>query len=74
MTDHFIKKICRVFNRLGCRGSLTGLAVRGEDLLASGIPAGPAVGICLSRLLDAVIEGQLPNHRESLLDWVRGQS
>ena len=27
MTDHFIKKICRVFNRLGCRGSLTGLAV-----------------------------------------------
>lgn len=60
--------------RMGECYSLTGLAVRGEDLLASGIPAGPAVGICLSRLLDAVIEGQLPNHRESLLDWVRGQS
>ncbi len=60
--------------RMGECYSLAGLAVRGEDLLASGVPAGPAIGNCLRRLLDAVIEGKLPNHRESLLDWVRGQS
>ena len=41
--------------------SLRQLAVDGRDLIAIGIPAGKAVGAVLNRLLDAVIDGELPN-------------
>ncbi len=44
--------------------SLKQLAVTGCDL---GLPPGPEVGKRLNRLLDAVIEGELPNERELLL-------
>ena len=44
--------------------SLRQLAVTGCDL---GLPPGPEVGKRLNRLLDAVIEGELPNERELLL-------
>ena len=44
--------------------SLRQLAVTGRDL---GLPPGPKVGKRLNRLLDAVIEGELPNERELLL-------
>ncbi|MCL2488057.1 MAG: tRNA nucleotidyltransferase [Oscillospiraceae bacterium] len=47
--------------------ALRQLAVSGADLLAAGIPAGPALGKELQRLLDAVIEGELPNERDALL-------
>ena len=46
--------------------SLKQLAVTGSDLMALGIPQGKAVGGMLNRLLEAVIEGTLPNEHEVL--------
>ena len=53
--------------------SLKQLAVSGSDLLAAGVPEGRAVGAMLNRLLDAVIEGSLPNERDALLAYVQEQ-
>ena len=47
--------------------SIRQLAVTGDDLLAIGIPQGRAIGAVLNRLLEAVIEEELPNEREALL-------
>lgn len=44
------------------------LAIKGADVLALGIPAGPAVGQLLKALLDAVSEGELPNEKETLAE------
>lgn len=46
--------------------SLKHLAVRGSDLLTLGL-SGPAVGAMLNRLLDQVVDGELPNERDALL-------
>jgi tRNA nucleotidyltransferase (CCA-adding enzyme) len=51
----------------GAALAVSSLAVSGGDLLAAGIPPGPAVGQSLRRLLDAVIEQPELNTRESLL-------
>ena len=47
--------------------TLKDLAVNGGDLLRAGVPQGRAVGQCLQALLEAVIDGKLPNEREALL-------
>lgn len=47
--------------------SLKKLAVKGDDLMAIGIPAGKRMGEILNLLLDAVIDEKLPNERETLL-------
>ena len=46
--------------------SLRELAVRGNDLTAMGL-RGPAVGETLQKLLDAVMDGSVPNERPVLL-------
>lgn len=46
--------------------SLRELAVRGNDLTALGL-RGPAVGEALQKLLDAVMDGGVPNERPALL-------
>jgi tRNA nucleotidyltransferase (CCA-adding enzyme) len=46
------------------------LAINGADLTAIGL-SGPAVGRELSRLLDAVISGEIPNEREALVACAR---
>ena len=51
--------------------SLRDLAVKGEDLLALGFSAGPELGKALRALLDAVVEGELPNEREALMERAR---
>lgn len=51
--------------------SLKSLALNGKDLLALGYPAGKRMGEILQSLLDAVIDGELPNTREALLDYVK---
>lgn len=51
--------------------SLKTLAVRGDDLLRLGIPEGKSIGDALAHLLDAVIEGTLPNEREALLSAIQ---
>lgn len=54
--------------------SVRDLAIGGEDLRALGMAAGPAMGRLLRRLLDAVIEGALPNEREALLDAAKKEN
>ena len=51
--------------------SLRSLAINGKDLLALGFPAGKRMGEILQVLLDAVIDGALPNTREALIDYVK---
>lgn len=47
--------------------SLKDLAVRGDDLLALGVPEGKQVGTLLRALLDEVLDGESPNERQALL-------
>ena len=51
--------------------TLKTLAVKGSDLIALGIPRGRQVGELLNGLLCLVLAGELPNQRETLLDYVR---
>lgn len=46
------------------------LDISGRDLLELGIPQGKQVGLALSGLLEAVMEGKCPNRRQALLDYV----
>lgn len=50
--------------------ALKDLAVRGDDLIAAGVRAGPDVGETLARLLDEVLEDPARNTREYLLSRV----
>ncbi|MCI7145755.1 MAG: HD domain-containing protein [Clostridiales bacterium] len=50
--------------------SLKDLAIDGNDVIAAGIEAGPAVGEVLSRLLSLVTEGRIENTREALLSAI----
>lgn len=43
------------------------LAVDGEDLMSTGIPAGPTIGLILGRLIDDVLDDPARNTREHLL-------
>ncbi len=52
--------------------SLKDLAINGNDLMALGF-SGREIGLCLNRLLELVLEEQLPNHRQSLLRWAAQQ-
>jgi hypothetical protein len=47
--------------------ALGDLAVRGDDLIAAGVPEGPAVGTTLRRLLAAVVDDPSLNERDTLL-------
>ena len=51
--------------------SLKDLAVNGNDLMALGFQ-GRAIGACLNRLLELVVEERLPNQKEALLDYAAG--
>lgn len=51
--------------------SLRDLAINGRDLLSLGVPAGPAIGRTLQEVLDAVVDGDLPNDRAVLLSVLR---
>jgi tRNA nucleotidyltransferase (CCA-adding enzyme) len=50
--------------------SLKQLSIGGDDLIGIGYASGPELGATLEALLDAVIEGKLPNERDALLDAV----
>ena len=51
--------------------SLKDLALNGNDLLALGYPRGPELGRTLNALLEAVLNGELPNERDALLAAAR---
>lgn len=44
------------------------LAVTGRDVIASGVAPGPEVGRTLERLLEKVLNGEVPNQRQALLN------
>lgn len=48
------------------------LAVNGRDIMALGVPQGRQVGEVLHKLLQCVLEGQLPNERQALLAYAKG--
>ena len=47
------------------------LAVTGNDLIALGFVPGPALGQCLEKLFNLVLDEELPNEREALLQKAR---
>ena len=51
--------------------SLKNLAVNGTDLIDIQVPPGPEMGKILSVLLEKVIEEELPNDKNSLLDFAK---
>ncbi|MEG1516863.1 MAG: HD domain-containing protein [Raoultibacter sp.] len=51
--------------------SLHDLAIKGGDVIALGVPAGPAVGSILEAALNAVIDEKLPNERKALWRFVK---
>lgn len=53
--------------------TLRQLAVSGRDLLELGFSTGPSLGAALQNLLNAVLEGELPNEREVLLERAAGE-
>lgn len=53
--------------------TVSGLAITGSDLIAAGLTPGPLVGNTLEWLLQAVMQGSLPNERAALLQAVRAQ-
>ena len=54
--------------------SLKSLAVKGDDLIALGYKPGKEIGEQLQTLLDAVIDGALPNDKDTLLQFARLKS
>lgn len=50
---------------------LRDLAINGRDVLALGVSEGRQIGECLKYLLAEVIDGTIPNNRETLLDTAR---
>ncbi len=51
--------------------SVRELPVKGSDVMALGVPAGPQVGQILERLLDDVLDGTCPPEREALLERLK---
>ena len=49
--------------------TLKDLAVNGNDLISLGY-AGKAIGVALNRLLELVLDEQLPNQKEALLNFI----
>ena len=47
------------------------LAVNGKDLMEQGYTPGPELGACLEKLLNLVLDEQLPNEKTALLDAAR---
>lgn len=47
------------------------LLINGRDLLALGMPPGPKMGQLLRRMLDAVIEGKMPNEKSHLVRFAQ---
>ena len=56
--DGWIREVAGVTSR-GEATSRGELAVNGDDLRTAGVAAGPAIGIALGQLLDAVLEDQI---------------
>ncbi|MCM1132925.1 MAG: HD domain-containing protein [Ruminococcus flavefaciens] len=68
-----IDKIAETARRLiseNCCMSLAQLAINGNDLKSLGF-SGRAIGDCLARLLDMVMDGRLENNHHQLIDYAK---
>ncbi len=65
-SDRLLQMLAELRAENACM-SLKQLAVTGGDLLAAGIPQSKTIGETLNRLLESVIEGDLPNEHDALL-------
>lgn len=63
----------RAFYAAGWPRRMTDLAIGGDDLAALGVRPGPAYGILLRELLEAVTDGKVKNQRPALLTLARGK-
>ena len=64
--------VCEEFERIIKSGecySLDTLSINGKDLIHLGVSKGTIIGQVLSKCLDKVIDGSLPNSKEELLDF-----
>lgn len=50
--------------------TLKDLAVDGRDVIAAGVTPGPEVGRVLANILNQVLNGEVPNERNSLLKLI----
>lgn len=66
-----LKEMARAVIAQGQCFSLKDLAVDGRDVMAAGIPPGPQVGQALQALLAQVVNGELPNDKETLLASIK---
>ena len=67
-------KLSQLAERLDADGvccRVSQLAVKGRDLMAAGVPAGPGIRKVLEALLDGVIREEYPNERQALLAAVQ---
>jgi hypothetical protein len=71
-----VSSIYRRGTRIAWRDPLSigDLAVDGSDLMELGIPAGPAIGATLRRLLEVVVSDPSKNQRDTLLALARSSS
>lgn len=51
--------------------SLRDLKIKGGDLAEIGVPPGPGMGKILDALLEKVIDGEIPNEKEELIEYVK---
>ena len=63
-----VDEIWAIARRESALESLKDLAVNGHDLMALGF-SGKAIGEMLNRLLENVLDEELPNEREPLLEY-----
>lgn len=54
--------------------TLKDLAINGKDLLELGIPEGKEIGMLLNKILSLVIDGELPNERDEIMEYIRSVS
>lgn len=64
--DRLEKRFFTILKRQDCY-TLNQLAVTGEDLIQTGIPAGKTVGFAMEELLESVLSGSCPNEKGALL-------
>lgn len=69
--EAYIGSVEKAFHQLMSRSDvcydLKTLAVDGKDLIRAGYARGEALGLCLKRLLDEVLDEKLPNEKGALL-------
>lgn len=53
--------------------SLSGLAIKGADIMALGMSAGPIIGEALNSALELVIDDPSKNNKETLLEYINEQ-